>query len=73
MNERIEKMWVDGTGCSVPRKGKFSSVGAVHIEKFVELIVKDCIKVCNSRVGNSDYNTGRMHCASDIKDHFGVE
>ena len=42
-------------------------------EKFAELIIKECIKVCNSRVGNSDYNTGRMHCASDIKDHFGVE
>ena len=41
--------------------------------KFAELIVRECIKVCNSRVGNSDYNTGRMHCASDIKEHFGVE
>jgi len=42
-------------------------------EKFAELIVKECIQVCNSRVGNSDYNTGRMHCASDLKEHFGVE
>jgi len=37
------------------------------------LIVRECIEVCNSRVGNSDYNTGRMHCASDLKEHFGVE
>ena len=43
------------------------------LEKFAELIVKECIEVCNSRVGNSDYNTGRMHCASDLKEHFGVE
>lgn len=43
------------------------------IDKFAELIVKECIEVCNSRVGNSDYNTGRMHCASDLKEHFGVE
>jgi hypothetical protein len=42
------------------------------LEKFAELIVKECITVCNSRVGNSDYNTGRMHCVSDIKDHFGI-
>lgn len=42
------------------------------LEKFAELIVKECIQVCNSRVGNSDYNTGRMHCASDLKEHFGV-
>ncbi len=43
------------------------------LEKFAELIVRECVKVCNSRVGNSDYNTGRMHCASDLKEHFGVE
>ena len=42
-------------------------------EKFAELMVKECIEVCNSRIGNSDYNTGRMHCASDLKQHFGVE
>ena len=43
------------------------------IEKFAELIVRECIAVCKSRVGNSDYNTGRMHCVSDIKEHFGVK
>lgn len=43
------------------------------LEKFAELIVQECVEVCNSRVGNSDYNTGRMHCASDLKEHFGVE
>lgn len=43
------------------------------LEKFAELVVRECIEVCKSRVGNSDYNTGRMHCASDLKEHFGVE
>ena len=43
MNKRIEKMWVDGTGCSVPRKGKFASVGAVHIEKFAEILIRDVL------------------------------
>lgn len=42
-------------------------------QKFAELIVRECIQVCNSRVGNSDYNTGRMHCGSDLKEHFGVD
>ena len=42
-------------------------------EKFAELIVRECMEVCKSRVGNSDYNTGRMHCVSDLKEHFGVE
>lgn len=41
--------------------------------KFAELIVKECINVCNNRVGNSDYNTGRMHCANDIKEHFKLD
>ena len=44
-----------------------------YLEKFAELIVRECVQVCKSRVGNSDYNTGRMHCASDLKEHFGVE
>lgn len=48
-------------------------LGDIAVEKkFAELIVWDCIEVCNSRAGNSDYNTGRMHCASDLKEHFGI-
>ena len=39
---------------------------------FVNAAVYDCIDVCKSRVGNSDYNTGRLHCVSDIKEHFGI-
>ncbi len=39
-------------------------------EKFAELIVEECINVCKSRVGNSDYNTGRLHCVSDIRERF---
>ena len=53
MNERIEKMWVDGTGCSVPRKGKFASVGAVHIKKFAELILTEVIStIYRSDIGD---------------------
>ena len=51
-------------------------IGAIRmdfLEKFAELIVQECIQVCQSRVGNRDYNTGRMHCMSDLKEHFGVE
>jgi hypothetical protein len=45
----------------------------IGLEKFAELIVQECVEVCKSRVGNSDYNTGRMHCVSDLKEHFGIE
>ena len=41
-------------------------------EKFTELIVQKCVEVCKSRAGNADYNTGRMHCASDIAECFGL-
>lgn len=41
-------------------------------KKFVELIILECVKVCSIRAGNSDYNTGRMHCASDIAEYFGM-
>jgi hypothetical protein len=42
-------------------------------EKFAELIVRECIEVCKSRVGNRDYNTGRLHCVSDIRERFGLD
>ena len=42
-------------------------------KKFAELIVKECLSLCSTSVGNKDYNTGRMHCYDNIKEHFGVE
>jgi hypothetical protein len=44
-----------------------------YYNEFGKLVMEECIKACQSRVGNSDYNTGRMHCVSDIKEHFGVK
>jgi hypothetical protein len=41
--------------------------------QFAKLIIDECVEVCMSRAGKSDYNTGRMHCASDLKEHFGIE
>ena len=68
MNERIREL-AEQAGCSIDGMG----YGEGNVEKFAELIVRECVEVCKSRVGNSDYNTGRMHCASDLKEHFGVE
>jgi len=42
------------------------------VNHFAERVVNECIQVCKIRVGNSDYNTGRMHCASDIAEYFGM-
>ena len=43
------------------------------VNYFVNIAVYDCIDVCKSRVGNSDYNTGRLHCVSDIRERFGLD
>ncbi len=42
-------------------------------EEFAELIVRECIAMCKTSVGNADYNTGRLHCLENIKEHFGVK
>lgn len=65
MNVRVEELYMAAKFFTSNEKECF--------EKFAELIVNDCIQVCQSRVSNSDYNTGRMHCVSDLKEHFGVE
>jgi len=43
------------------------------LEKFAELIIADCLKMCKTAVGTPDYNRGRMDCLDNIKEHFGVE
>ena len=75
MNERIKQL-ANQAGLGIQHNGivMTKNVNAAEaFEQFAELIVKECIQVCKSRVGNSDYNTGRMHCVSDLKEHFGVE
>ena len=42
-------------------------------QRFAELIVEECMAMCKTSVGNADYNTGRLHCLENIKEHFGVE
>jgi len=71
MNERIRELVKQATTIEEHKWGV--SYDNFNKEKFAELIVRECIEVCKSRVGNSDYTTGRMHCVSDIKEHFGVE
>lgn len=71
MNEELIQRLVDQ--CVDKRERYGTIVDVLKSRLFAELIVRECIKVCKSRVGNSDYNTGRMHCASDLKEHFGIE
>jgi hypothetical protein len=75
MNGRIRELMEEAIRfrLDVDSKEYEAQVSPEDLEVFAELIVRECMSVCKSRVGNSDYNTGRMWCASDIKEHFGVE
>ena len=46
-----------------------------ELEKFAELIVKECVGICRDIDGedNIDAKSGRQDCAVEIKEHFGVE
>jgi hypothetical protein len=67
MNERIKQLATE-VGISV--EYLTNTKQWVLIEALSERIVEECIEVCKSRVGNSDYNTGRLHCISDIRERF---
>ena len=38
-----------------------------------EQVIKECMAMCKTSVGNADYNTGRLHCLENIKERFGIE
>lgn len=50
-----------------------------NLEKFAELIVRECIKICEDMDGVDNFKTymhprtPRYDCALEIKEHFGVE
>ena len=74
MNERIKDLLPNPFAVDYQYKdGPLDLYTEKEMIRFAKLIVRECIEVCKSRVGNSDYNTGRMHCVSDLKEHFGVE
>ncbi len=74
MNERIKDLLPNPFAVDYQYKdGPLDLYTEKEMLRFAELIIEECVEVCKSRVGNSDYNTGRMHCASDLKEHFGVE
>ena len=49
--------------------------GQLDLEKFAQLIVKECIAICQDIDGedNIDAKSGRQDCAVEIQEHFGVE
>jgi hypothetical protein len=47
----------------------------VPLAKFAELIVKECVAICQDVDGEEDAMAlcGRQDCAVEIREHFGVE
>ena len=52
----------------------YSSV-IIDLEKFAQLIVRECVAICQDVDGEDsiDAKSGRQDCAVEIREHFGVE
>ena len=77
MNERIEKL-AEQTGIATELLNESQTI---MIEKFAELIVKECYVHCAGQLMDKTlaeahgltYNDGVMDCAIGLLQHFGVE
>jgi hypothetical protein len=73
MNERIRQL-AEQAGIVIPKDSEYNGhIYRNSIERFAELIVKECALLCVSRPGPGDDIRSREHCSEQIKEHFGVE
>ena len=63
MNKTVLEKFLDEAGFSTTYERE-------RLECLAENLISECINICTIRAGSAEYNTGRMHCASDIRDHF---
>ena len=85
MNERIKELVKQAGGhfsthilTSYPAQRRESiELWDKNIEKFAELIVRECAKVCDDLDiddwGDKSFDDGTYYCSRAIKKHFGVE
>ena len=67
MNDKIRQLALQAG------QGEPFHIPPEFIEKFAELIVRECALLCISRPGPGDDLRSREHCSEQIKQHFGVE
>jgi hypothetical protein len=82
MNERIRELYARA-GLTMNNPLAYEQWYLNSLEKFAELIVKECADVifnghfsddeCEGNSHRVSYNNGRFGAAKDIKKHFGVE
>jgi hypothetical protein len=72
MNERIRELIEQCTDRHFNEGGGFETFDK---EKFAELIVRECIKICSDVEADTEMNLsdGALVCMAEIKEHFGVE
>ena len=77
MNKRIQELAEQATSIveMVGPEGYTSSYANFDREKFAELIVRECVKVCADRGTHHDglYSAWADDCSKRIGKHFGVE
>lgn len=68
MNKRIEEIWEETTKTCIPREGDYSCVSKENIQKFAELIAKECCDIfVELRPRPADL------AVKDVKLHFGIK
>ena len=75
MNERIKELAKQAYEDVTKNTPSFLVTKELYEQKFAELIVKECVAICQDTDGedNIDARSGRQDCAVEIKEHFGVE
>jgi hypothetical protein len=78
MNERIKLLALQAKEYAINRldeTGELHKYYDVYFEKFAELIVGECVKVCADRGKhhNGLYSAWANDCSERIGKHFGVE
>ena len=70
MNERIKELWYQAVQ---PHTGDSWAEQTAFMEKFAELIVRECLNQCYNRGMNDELYAGQLKAATHIEEHFGVE
>ena len=72
MNRRIKELYLH----AFPPSLNDSNLCQISAEKFAELIVSECVMLCDKVYEQNDnvkIQAGATFCREDIKKHFGVE
>lgn len=70
MNKLIEEIWEETTKTCIPREGDYSCVSKENIQKFAELLIKECAMVANK----AENNDSEFRCMYNVVvEHFEIK